>query len=368
MQNRKLLSTFFSTGLLVSSLALLTGCEWFKKSACPACEPCATVDVGALATASPEDVLLSIDGKPAITKQQFEDFYEVAKASAGPYGALPKKDAFNTLVTMEILNRKIIKDKKDQDPEYKKEFARAYNLARWGVNSQLLAKDIQCEIDVSDKAIEDFYMEQRGKNQAFDRPPFLKNPESVTMKSVQFSDKKAAEDFTGKAQKEGVDFGAVARAANLAVKDLGKVSSQSQDVDFAVRLKARTIAPNSVELVTSGDTFFVVKAGDRMPAEYADYEEVKQAENMQGMLGQFKKQCELEPAFLKRIEEYKKEFSIVENEEFFKQEEAKRIAQEEEQKKMFAQVMKAQAEQQKADKPAEVAPQPEPNNSGTVAL
>ncbi len=297
---------------LASTLAVLTGCDLVKQSSCPTCGPS-----NAAEGAKPEDVLLSIDGTPAITKQQFEEFYEVASASPGRYGALSKKDAFETLKTIEILNRKISQQGKDQTPEYKKELARAYTLARAGINSQILAKELRETIDTSDVAVERFYNQEKGKNQAFDRPPFLKSPESVRVQAVEFTDENAAEEFLKKAKS---DFAGSARAANLSVKDLGKVSTQSQDVDVAIRLKARTLASNAVELIPSGDKkFFVIKVGVKSPSQYAEFSEVKAMPQMKEMLAQFKKLVELEPTFLKRVEDYKKDFKLDENLTYFEE-------------------------------------------------
>jgi len=343
---QKSLSRSLKSGaLLVTALALLPGCDFLKKTPCPTCRP-----DSAAASAKPEDVLLTIDGTPAITKQQFEDFYEVASANAGPYGAPSEKDAFDTLVKMEILNRKIIQDGKDQTPEYRRDFGRAYDLARWGVNSQQLAKELQDKIDTSDAAVEKFYNEQKGNNQAFDRPPFLKNAESVTLQSVQFSDKAAADKFLAKAKS---DFAGSAKAANLTIKDHGKVSAQSQNVDFALRLKAKSMAPNSVELVQSGDKYFVAKAGSKSAASYADYKELAAMPQMKDMLGQFKKQVELESAFIKQIDEYKKGFTIVENLKYFDEKDAQRKVEEEQYKELIAQKLKEQGDKAPA-KPAGV--------------
>lgn len=347
--------SFLSSALLVSSLLVLTGCDLFKQASCPTCGPTATE------TANPEDVLLSIDNVPAITKQQFEEFYEVASANAGPYGALSKKDAFETLKTMEILNRKIAQNGQDQSADYKRKFSRAFNLARWGVNSQILAEELQSTIDTSDNAVESFYNQEKGKNPAFDRPPFLKSPESITIQSVEFSDKKAAEDFVKKAKS---DFSGAARAANLSVKDLGKVTPQSQNVDFAVRLKARTLESNAVELVPSGDKkFFVIKAGAKSPSSYATFGELKAMPQMTEMLAQFKKQVELEPAFLKRIEDYKKDFKIDETLKYFEEEEAKQKEEEDKMREVFAQKMK----EQEAAAPAKSAPAQAAKPQGVVA-
>lgn len=338
---------FLSGALLVSSLAVLTGCDVFKRASCPACGP-------STETAKPEDVILSIDGVPAITKQEFEEFYATASANSGPYGALSRKDAYDTLKTMVLLDHKMIKEGKDKDPEYQKEFRRAFNLAKWGVNSQILAEELKKTIDTSDAAIESFYNEAKGKNPAFDRPPFLKNPESVSVQSVEFTDKKAAEEFLKKAKS---DFAGAARAANLSVKDLGKVSAQSQNVDFAIRLKARTLAPNAVELVASGDKkFFVIKAGAKSPSQYAEFSELKAMPQMTEMLAQFKRSVELEPAFLKRVEEYKNEFKIDENLKYFEEAEAKQKEEEEKLREAFAQKMQEQeGAQPEAEAPTQAA-------------
>ncbi len=347
---KTLVRSLLSGALLVSTLVVLTGCDFFKPASCPTCKP-----IDAAVTARPEDVLLTINGEPAIAKQQFEDFYEVASANAGPYGALSKQDAFNTLVTMEVLNRKIIKDGKDRDPAYKKDFARAYELARWGVNSQMLAKELQEKIDVSDESLEKFYNEQKGTNQAFARPPFIKSPESITIQSVQFADKPSAEGFLSKAK---TDFTGAARTGNLAIKDHGKVTAQSQDIDFAIRLKARTLGPDTVELVQSGDKYFVIKSGRKAPAVYAEFAELKAMPQMKDMLAQFKKQVELEPAFLQAVEDYKKEFKLVENLAYFEEEEAQRKTEEDQLREIFAQKMKGQQEAKKAANaaPAQGAP------------
>jgi hypothetical protein len=336
-----------SGAFLVTSLALLTGCDFFKAVTCPTCNPSENI------SAKPEDILLSLDGKPAITREQFEDFYEVARNNAGPYGAPSKRDAFNMMVNMEVLNRKMIKDGKDQTPEFKKDFARAYNVARWGVNSQILAKEVQEKIDTSDAAVEAFYNEQKGKNPAFDRPPFLKTPESIAIESVQFSSKPDAEAFLAKAK---TNFGKAATDAKLTVKNLGNVSAQTQNVDFSIRLKARSLKPGSVELVQAGDKFFVIKGGAQTKAQYADFNEVKAMPQMKENLAAFKKQSELEPAFLKQVEEYKKEFTLTENPKYFEEDEAAEKAKEEQFKQMLEEQMKSQEGKKEAAPKKEEAP------------
>ncbi len=333
--------SLISATLLVSTLVVLTGCDLFKPASCPPGEEPA---------ASPEDVLLSIDGKPAITKQKFEDFYELAAAQAGPYGGPSKQEVFKQIEAMTVLDHHYYSTGKDQTAEYKKELARAYDHARWGINTQMLAKEVQKEIDISESALSKFYAEQVGTNPAFDGPPVLKNAESINIQSVEFGNKTDAETFLATAK---TDFAGEAATAGLAVKDLGAVSAQSQDIDFAIRRKSLTLKPGDVELVQSADKFFVVKAGSKLDAQYATFSEIKAMPDMLEKLGQFKQQAELEKAFMDRIEKLKKGLTLVPNEEYFKVDEEQRKAEQEQLMKMFEEQMKAQ---QTADKPSGAVP------------
>ena len=353
---KKIFRFALSGALLVSTLALLTGCDLFQKGGCPSCKP-----GSAAMNAKPEDVLLTINGTPAITKEEFEDFYEVARANAGPYGALSKRDAFDMMVKMEVLNHEIARSGKDQSDAYKKDFSRAFNMARWGVNSQVLANEIKEKIEVSEAALEAFYNEKRGKDQNLDRPPFLKSSECTAVKAVEFPDKAAAEAFAKKAKS---DFEGAAKAANLTIKNLGNVSQQSRDVDFAICLRARTMKPGDVEVIQGVNKHFVAKAGAKSTAKYADYKELMAMPQMKEMLSGYKQKVELEPAFVAAIDEYKKGLELKENTVYFEAEEAQQKAEEEKVKEMIAEQVKQQETKKSGDKPAE---KPAAKPEGVVA-
>ena len=202
MKNSKVMRSFMSCALLISGLALLTGCgDMFKKSACPGC------DNEAISKAAPGDVLLSVDGKPAITKESFNEFFDAYLSSnpqAAAYLALDpsaRRRAFQELEMKELIKHDVIKKKKDQSPEYRKKYNQACDYALWAVNSELFRDEVLGSIDSSDAALEKFYEENKGKNPAFDVSPFQTSPEGIKMQSVQFGDQKAARDFLAKAQK-----------------------------------------------------------------------------------------------------------------------------------------------------------------------
>lgn len=330
MMNQKFFRPVLNVVLLTSALAALSACDWFKGSGCASCD-------SHMESAAPGDVLLTIDGKPAITKAKLDDFFEAYMKNRpdAAYAAMDpqaKRNAFNELQVMEVMSAKIKKDGKDKSPEYKKAYQRAIDLAKYSVNAELLSKEVLDSIDTSDAGLETFYKDLRGKNPAFDNPPFLKQPAGIKIQSVQFSDKKSAEDFLAKAQKAGANFGELAKAIKKDVKNLGLVTSASK-VDYSVKAKAKTLEPNAVDIVTTqGNQFMVIRGvGPRQDAQYAELAEIIAAQPMlKEQLANYKKNVEAQTEFMKRIEEWKKELNIVENTKFFEEEEARKKAELEE--------------------------------------
>ena len=100
--------------------------------------------------------------------------------------------------------------------------------------------------------------------------------------------------------------------------------------------------PNTVELVKVGDKSVVIKSGSRMPVQYAEYSEIIAMPQMKEVLTQLKQQMELESAFNKRIDQYKKGLTLDKNDAYLKAIEDERKAQEEEFMKMLQQAQKQQ--------------------------
>ncbi len=351
MKNLKAMRVFLSLTLLTSGLALLAGCaEWFKKSSCPGCETGASLE-----SAAPGDVLLSIGGKPAITKQSFNEFFDAYISSnpqAAAYLALDpgaKRRAYQELAMKEVIKHDVIAKKKDQSPEYKKKFSQACDYALWAVNSELFRDEVLASIDGSEAGLEKFYNENKGKNPALDVAPFQITPEGIKMQAVEFSDQKQARDFLAKAQKAPGEFGALAKAAKKDVKDLGLVTTQ--DKDYSLKAKAKQLQPNGVDLIFSpSGKYLVIKAvGQRQAAKYAEFADIKANAEAKEALANMKKQTEFPQIVMNRIEELKKELNAVENMNYFDEEEAKKKSElEEKMKELQAAEDKEDAGKQKA--------------------
>ncbi len=352
----KTFRSVFSIALLAAALVALSACDWFKRSGCPSCDT-------HVASAAPGDVLLSIDGKPAITKASLDDFYEAymknrPDAMYAQMDPQAKRNAFNELVVMEVMTAKVKKDGKDKDAEWQKAYKRAHDLAIYSVNAEKLSKEVLDSIDTSDAALETFYKDVRGKNPAFDNPPFLKQSAGIKIQSVQFADKKSADDFLAKAQKPGANFGELAKAIKKEVKNLGLVTSQSK-VDYAVKAKAKTLEPNAVDVVTTqGNQYMVIKGiGPRQEASYAELADVIAAQPMlKEQLANYKKQVEAQAEFMKRIEDWKKELKVEENSKFFEEEEARKKAELEDK---FKELKAAQEKEEAPKAEAAAAKKPE---------
>jgi PPIC-type PPIASE domain len=378
-----------SMALLVSALAMLSGCDMFKsKTGCKECAEGAkqvgpgtvTVQAGVgsgAVTAQGEPItpqgepLTIIRGKVVITKPSYQEYWEdfLKSDPQAEAFALFSKDMREQIyknLVMEKLIQEWVRDQKvDQSLEYQKKQKRQRELGDRLIAIQAFQEDILNRIDTSEPALEKFYTENRDKNPVFQEAPFLRAPEGTKARAVQFSDEKQAKDFLEKAQKAGADFGALAKASKKEVKDLGVVNAKSRDVDPAVKAKLKEMEPNSVELVSTGkNQFKVIKAVSKQAAQYAPFAEVKEP------LKQVKAQTEFQDVFANRIEELKKNYNVQDEaaKAFFEKEREKQQAELQEKLKAFQAQEQAQSQQQAAPeapkpaggKPAVVSPTSQP--------
>ncbi len=356
MKNYSSLRPVVNVALLLSTLALLSACDWFKsKVSCPGCEPAKESTYGTQA-AAPGETLLTLRNKPVITQASFEEYWQdLLKNDPQAEAMLPfvpdaRTKVFEHAVTEKLVQEWISATGKDKDAEYQKKLKKQVELAQRMVALQAFQEDVLKNVDTSDAALEKFYNENKDKNSFFQREPFLAAPKGIKLQAVQFSDEKQAKDFLAKA---GRDIAAAAKAAKKDVKDLGVVSAQSRNVDFAVKSKARDMKPGDTAVVTTTDKkqTFVLKAGQEQEAKYAPFAEVKEG------VQQAKTQIEFADKLNTRVEELKKEFGAVENKEFFAKEQEKRQAE------MQAKLKALQEQQQPGDgeeQAVPATPQPAP--------
>lgn len=349
MKNNISVRPLISASLLLSTLALLSGCaplEWFKSKT--GCESCGHAESAANLQG---EVLMSMRGKPVITTGSYQEYWdEFIKNDPQAEAMLPfmpnaRHDMFKSLETEKLIQEWIKAQKIDQKPEYQKKQKKQRELADRLIAIQAFQEDILSKIDTSNEALEKFYSENRSKSPIFQQAPFLESGEGVKAQSVEFTDEKQAKDFLAKAKESNGDFATVAKTAKKDVKDLGVVSAQSRIVDPAVRAKVKDMQPNTVELIPSGKNFIVVKALSKESAKYAPFEDVKEA------VKQVMNQTKFTEALQNRIEELKKEFDVKDDsakDYFDKEREKDKAEMQEKLKALQAQEAKPEAEAEKS--------------------
>jgi hypothetical protein len=277
-----------NNSLILASLCgvvLLTGCTqfWKKndiKNAAPASRPAAQVDDAT------NPVLLTIDGTPVLRKAEFLDFCQQAM-KANPYLAsfgivsyetAPepiKKQLFDAVVGQKLITCWGVEKNVENSAEYQDMYAKMADQLRQALISQSFEKEIFEAITVSDEEI----LEEFNRS----RDQMIKDPGSVTVVGVSFSDEEKAKVFFDLvARKEEATLARLAKESNVDVTDLGTIS---------LDLRAPATAPVTVGMkralsvlkdgeyyaqAREGNEHWVLQVVDRVKPTYLSFDEVKE--------------------------------------------------------------------------------------------
>lgn len=279
---------YLNTFLLLSGLALMSGCEWLgkKMGGCQTCEHPGSADSRTGVDRS--QVLVKIDGKSAITVSDFEDYWaEILKLEPQAEALMSimpniRPETFKTYLNERLIQEWLKKEKRDQDPEYRKKVDTLRKQVERAIAAQVFQEYILNKIDKSDAAVEKFYSENKDKVNLFQQPPFTRTIGGVKAMGVEFNDEKTAREFYSKAQKPNANFTAIAKEFKKTVNNFGNapVNMQSRGVDQAVKARLADIKSlPSVELIQTdrGRNFWIVKALAKTTADYLPFADVKEA-------------------------------------------------------------------------------------------
>jgi len=326
---------------LFSALLLLPGCmDWVKEkfgwlgTSCSSCKD----HTGPHGTSGSQqgagEILLSIDGHPLVTLENFEDFWKMyvesnpqAALIAGIYPGLRKEVFTSLLVPFEIAKVYIQKTGKDKSAEFEKMVKRQCEFVYKTLALDSLHKDILEKIDKSPQALKNFYMENRDKVRAFQDSKFIKTPGGTSAISVEFNNDKDAAAFLEKA-KVDKDFAKLAKEDGKEIKDLGLVTMDTPEVNYFVKVKLNELNPDDVAKVDLGkDKFVVVKALDKKKAEYIPFEDVIKDPQAKDIIERELVQLKSVETMKAEIENLKKQYNIQQNNTFFEQELEKKQAE-----------------------------------------
>lgn len=336
---------FFNFLFLLSSVAILTNCDWLKNAGCKDCPSHSRHASKSVDANLSGETLLSINNKSVITADSFEEYWNMligedpnAAAIASLYPNV-KADVFkNRLVPSQVILHWMHETKKSETPAFKQKLKAMVEMIEAQLAEQALQEEIVNSIDSSDEILNKFYEENKATNPVFAQAPFVSEPSGIKAETVKFTTEKSAQEFADKAKKAGANLNSLAKEAKKEVNNLGIVSNQSR-IDFALKNKIESMEPNSVDVVSTGkNAFEVVKTGSKQEGKWAPFEEVKSS------VKQAYIQVKGTENFAKKIDELKKQYNVVENTEFFEKEKASKQAEMEEQ-------LKAMKKQEDAQNP-----------------
>ena len=316
----KTTALYFAKGsALVLSLAVLSGCEMFKKKE----DAQATSKAAGADKAADSKVLCKINEKPVIKETDFINNLN-QMLQANPYfrgagiDALPmtiKRKFFDELVKQELIVAHETKNNVENDKEFIKALDEMLKLVKRSLMVQFFEKKIYEGIKVNDNDISKHFNENKER--------YTKDPGGVLVVGAKFSNDAQATEFLTAAKHNVAGFEKLAKATKHAsFKDFGRVSKGPQNQQRGLPMDS-TPAPvkesafamhklPGVEKVKVGNEIWVIRASDKQEASYFQLDEIKP--QVEAML----KNNLFRDALDKRLKDLKGEFKISVDEEYFK--------------------------------------------------
>lgn len=353
-------SPLFQLSLLSSVLVIAPGCstlDWIQEklgststgqiSSSTQEQPSASARTQTSAVTAPTgDVLVSIEGTPAITVQSFEkDFNTLLESNPQVAQVMQlypdlKEKVFEGLVNQKIENYYIEKNKIDETPEYKEQLHNLIESSKQLLNDAFFTKKFPAT--VSDSDAKKFYEENKAQI-----PDFIVSWGGVNTQGVSFDSEADAKSFLDKVKGKSKDFEKLAKDAGFGskFKDFRLINPQSAAVDKEIRSKVAVFSSfPTIEVVKGADNkFWVINASSKEEAKYQPFEQVKQVlkDHLQKEKQDIKKQEE--------INKLKTAYNVQINTDYFQKEKEKN-------KSDRAEKMQEILKQQQLDKEASAAP------------
>ncbi len=301
---------------ILLSLALFPGCGLLEKKK----EEPKKVEAAGMAKGEGA-VLCSINGSPAIHEGDFiKNINQMLQSS--PYfrgagaDALPasiKRKFFDELVKQELIIADANKSDIEKDPEFVKTFDEMRELLKRSLKIQFFEKKLYDAIKVDASDIEKHYKENKEH--------YVKVAGGVLVSGIKFDQDGQASAFLNSV-KAG-DFDKLAKENKTGkYKEFGRVSKEARGFNLEVvpaPIKEAALAANKLpmlEKVKVGKEFWVIKAADKKDTVYFGLDEIKP--QIEGML----KNNKFKDALDNKLKELRGSYSIVVNEDYFKEKNA----------------------------------------------
>lgn len=271
--------------------------------------------------AAADVTLASINNKPLLTKQEFEQYLnQIDEAQPGikewiTHEPTMEQSFLNSIVDQKLIKDHWIKDKGiDKTPEYQNLLKQFMEMGTMQIANQKFEESVMKDFKVTDAEVKKYYNENKKR--------FVKTPGGVKAQEVVFGDERAANDFLAKAKVAGANFKELAKQAGKEVNDLGIVTRETMGVDPALKSKLLKVTKvPSIDLIKVDKEFHVVNSTDKTAEEYQTLDEAQ--ELIKQMIT-----YEKAPAMVQeKKQDLRKQYKVDINEEYF-QEKAKALEKE----------------------------------------
>ncbi len=307
--------------VLVGSLLLLTGC-WGEKGKNAKSEG----EASSSQVAGKGDVLLSIDGKPVLYVEDFEDQKMMAQQSNQQLNMILQMmpDAeysmlFKSIEAGHLMKEWVVRSGMDQKPELVKQ-RRQYHEA---IDLQLYMKYYEDAhpIEVTEKEAEAFYKEKRDQI-----PGLILAQAGVEIAYANFDTKAKAEAFAAKVR-DGSEkhFKMAAKESGVHVENMFVSGDSAVSDSLKNSVLAATKFPSKEVVKMDDSSYWVVGLLKKKDAEYRAFEAPEIKQGIAKMCKDAKREIEL----TKQVEQLHQEYKVVENIDYFenkKQNQAKALS------------------------------------------
>jgi peptidyl-prolyl cis-trans isomerase C len=313
----------------VSLLVLLPQCDFFggKK------EEAQAESLTEQTSAGNGEVLLSIDGKPRITVDRFENYVNTVLEAQPQLKQLialmpdAEQELFKSMANEELLQAWLAKNGIDQNEAYKKDLQMIVDFGK----RQLAVKYFQeaHPVKVNEAEIRKYYDENKKTI-----PELMVSRGGASMQAVMFDKPADAQVFFAKVKDGKVDFEQAAKEIKAPIKLFQEVNEMSFDVDPQVREKINAMKKfPTIEIATGKDNkTWIIKVTGKKEAQYVPFDQIKPR------IEAFLQQQKMGELFSRELENLKSEFNVKENKDYFerkkkmKEEEMNRLMEKEGQK------------------------------------
>lgn len=266
-----------SGALLVAGLLFLPACNWFGASSSSA--------------AKTGEAVIKLGGKNVFSADDFRGYFEMYKQAQAQQmpgvnfdeliARLPEEQQrgfYNSIIDMQVNNvlvQKYVADQGwDKSPEYQANVRRLHEEIDRNLANLELQKHIAEDLLPTDKDIETYYVEKRAAHPYMKYEPYAVKPEGIQAFAMKAKDEAQAKSLASSAKLRGLKKASA--ELGLKAEDLGLVTPQSTKPDRMVVMKIMSAqAFPTVDIIKSGDSWWVFESVSKKDAEYAPFEKVK---------------------------------------------------------------------------------------------